>query len=125
MPLPANVHLQAAQSFVRDVRASGDFMRQQDAASADARYAQLQSQLAQARELLRWNPEAGRPARLLQAQSFQGLAIAERARTLAETLGLPHLRELIVKPYVLLYTHGPGRVVLLALKHERQLAFRL
>ena len=125
MPLPARVRLEAAQSFVRDVRASGDFMRQQDAASADARYAQLLSQLAQARELLRWNPEAGRPAHLLQSQSFQGRAIAERAQALAETLDLPNLRELIVKPHVLLYAHGSDRVVMLALKHERQLAFRL
>ncbi|HEY8879266.1 MAG TPA: type II toxin-antitoxin system RelE/ParE family toxin, partial [Roseateles sp.] len=111
------------QSFVRDVRASGDFMRQQDAASADARHAQLLSQLAQARELLRWNPEAGRPARLLQSQAFQGRAIVERALTLADTLGLPNLRELIVKPYVLLYAHGSDCVVVLALKHKRQLAF--
>ena len=125
MPLPASVRLQAAQSFVRDVRASGDFMRQQDAASADARHAQLLSQLAQARELLRWNPEAGRPARLLQSQAFQGRAIVERALTLADTLGLPNLRELIVKPYVLLYAHGSDCVVVLALKHKRQLAFRL
>lgn len=100
-------------------------MRQQDAASADARYAQLLSQLVQARELLRWNPEAGRPARLLQSQSFQGRAIAERAQALAATLGLPNPRELVVMPYVLLYAHGSDRVVLLALKHERQLAFRL
>jgi len=125
VPLPANFRLQAAQSFVRDVRASGDFMRQQDADSADSRHGQLLSQLAQARELLRWNPGAGRPARLLQSQSVQGLAIAERARTLAEAVGLPNLRELIVKPYVLLYAHGSDRVVLLALKHERQLAFWL
>ena len=47
MPLPAHARLQAAQSFVRDVRASGDFMRQQDAATADARYARLLAQLAE------------------------------------------------------------------------------
>ncbi|MFN3303314.1 MAG: type II toxin-antitoxin system RelE/ParE family toxin [Roseateles sp.] len=125
MPLPANVQLQAAQSFVRDVRASGEFMRQQDAASADARYAVLLAQIAQTRELLRWNPEAGRPARWLESQSFQGRAMAERARALAETHGLPHLRELIIKPHVLLYAHGTDRVVLLALKHDRQFTFRL
>lgn len=125
MPLPANTRLQAARSFVRDLRASGDFMRQQDAASGDARYDRLLAQIAQARELLRWNPEAGRPARFLQAQSFQGRALAERVRSRAEALGLPDLRELIIKPYVLLYAHGPDRVVLLALKHERQLSFAL
>ena len=125
MPLPVNAQLQAAKSFVRDVRASGDFMHQQDAASADARYTRLLSQLAEARELLRWNPASGRPARFLQAQSFQGRALAERAIAQAAAQGLPHLRELIVKPYVLLYAHGQDRVLLLALKHERQLSFGL
>ncbi len=125
MPLPANVRLQAALSFVRDVRASGDFMRQQDKASADARYARLLAQIAEARELLRWNPEAGRPARLLQSQSVQGRAVAERAFALAQAQGLHSLRELIIKPHVLLYAHGQDLVVLLALKHERQLAFQL
>lgn len=100
-------------------------MRQQDAVGADARYARLLAQIAEARELLRWNPEAGRPARLLQSQSFQGRAVAERARDLAEAQGLPDLRELIIKPYVLLYAHGRDLIVLLALKHERQLVFRL
>ncbi|HEY9106191.1 MAG TPA: type II toxin-antitoxin system RelE/ParE family toxin [Roseateles sp.] len=125
MPLAAHARLQAAQSFIRDVRASGEFMQRQDGATADARYEKLLSQLDEARQLLRWNPGAGRPARFLQAQSFQGRALAERARSQAEALGLPDLRELIIKPYVLLYAHGPDRVVLLALKHERQLSFSL
>jgi hypothetical protein len=125
MPLPAHARLQAAQSFIRDVRASGEFMQRQDSTTADARYEKLLAQLGEARELLRWNPEAGRPARFLQAQSFQGRALAERARSHAEAQGLPDLRELIVKPYVLLYAHGPDRVVLLALKHEHQLSFAL
>ena len=125
MPLPVNARLQAAQSFIRDVRASGEFMRQQDAASADARYAKLLSQLAEARELLSWNPQAGRPARFLQSQSFQGRAIVERAHALANAHDLPDLRELVIKPYVLLYAHSNDRVVLLALKHERQLGFKL
>lgn len=100
-------------------------MRQQDSTSAEARYARLLEQLAQARELLRWNPQAGRPARWLQAQSFQGRALTQRTQALAESLGLPHLRELIIKPYVLLYAHGDDDVVLLALKHQRQLSFSL
>jgi len=100
-------------------------MRQQDLASADARYARLLAQLAEVRELLRWNPASGRPARFLHAQSFQGRALAERAVAQAAAQGLPHLRELVVKPYVLLYAHGQDRVLLLALKHERQLSFGL
>ena len=44
---------------------------------------------------------------------------------LAAAHGVPHLRELVVKPYVLLYAHGQDRVVLLALKHQRELQFHL
>ena len=51
--------------------------------------------------------------------------MATRAAALAAAHGVPHLRELVVKPYVLLYAHGDDRVVLLALKHERELVFRL
>lgn len=124
VPLNANARIQAAQSFVRDVRACGEFMREQEAATADARYARLLAQLGQARELLRWNPEAGRPARFLGAESIQGRALVATVRGLADRTGLPHLRELIIQPHVLLYAHDAERVLLLALKHERQLSFR-
>lgn len=125
MSLPAQARLQAAQSFVRDVRACGEFMREQDALSAEGRYARLLAELGQARELLRWNPHAGRPARFLQARSFQGRALADRAQSQARAVGLAGLRELVIKPYVLLYAHSDDRVVLLAFKHQRQLSFRL
>jgi hypothetical protein len=123
--LPVNARIQAAQSFVRNVRSAHEFLIQQDSASADTRYTALLVRLKEAREHLRWNPAAGRPARFLQAQSAQGRAIAARAIALAASSGASQLRELVVKPYVLLYAHGPDRVVLLALKHERELAFHL
>jgi len=123
MSLPADATIQAAQSFVRNVRSVHGFLMQQDAASAEARYAALHAHLNEARELLRWNPASGRPARFLSAQSAQGRAMASRAKALAAEHGVPELRELVVKPYVLLYAHSADRVVLLALKHERQLIF--
>jgi hypothetical protein len=51
--------------------------------------------------------------------------MSARARALAGAHGVPELRELVVKPYVLLYAHASDRVVLLALKHERQLVFQI
>jgi hypothetical protein len=123
--LPANARIQAAQTFVRDVRSAHEFLFQQDPASAEERYGQLLRHLKEARGHLRWNPEAGRPARFLQAQSAQGRALAARAAAVAAAHGVPQLRELVVKPYILLYAHGAGRVLLLALKHERQLLFKL
>lgn len=123
MSLPVKATVQAARSYVLNVRAAYEFLLQQDAASADARYATLLAELKRARDLLRWNPASGRPARFLQANSGQGRASASRARALAAAHGVPELREWVVKPCVLLYAHSAERVVLLALKHERQLVF--
>ncbi|AKJ28564.1 type II toxin-antitoxin system RelE/ParE family toxin [Caldimonas brevitalea] len=125
MTLPANARIQAAQSFVRSVRTVLEFLHRQDGVSAVRRYAVLLAQLNEARELLRGNPAAGRPARFLQAHSVQGRVLAERAAAFAAAHGVPHLRELVLKPYVLLYAHGDDLVLLLALKHERQLVFDL
>jgi len=123
--LPANARLQAAQSFVSNVRSAHEFLRQQDSTKAETRYDALLVRLKEAREHLRWNPAAGRPARFLEAHSAQGQSMAARAVALAAAHGVPQLRELVVKPLVLLYAHGNDRVVLLALKHERQLVFQL
>lgn len=125
MALPVNARVQAAQSFARDLRCAHEFLHQQDGNSADERYGLLLRQLNEAREHLRWNPAAGRPARFLQSHSAQGRVLAARALALAASQHTPQLRELVVKPYVLLYAHSEDRVVLLALKHQRQLEFRL
>ena len=123
--MPVNARIQAAQSFIRNVRSAHDFLLQQDSTHAGSQYDALLARLKEAREHLRWNPAAGRPARFLHAHSAQGQAMAARATVLAAEHGVPELRELIIKPYVLLYAHCADRVVLLGLKHERQLAFQL
>ena len=125
MSLPINARIQAAQSFVRNVRSAREFMHQQDSGSAETRYGALLVRLKEAREYLSWNPAAGRPARFLNAHSAQGQAMAARALALAIKQGVPELREFVVNPYVLLYAHGQDRVVLLALKHQRQLVFQI
>jgi len=88
-------------------------------------FAALTANLKEARGLLRLNPASGRPARFLSVQSGQGRAMVSRPKSLAAAHGMPALRELVVKPYVLLYPHSADRVVLLALKHERQLVSQL
>lgn len=125
MPLPVNARIEAAQSFVQNVQSAREFLLQQDSAGAEARYQRLLAQLKEARALLHWNPAAGRPARFLDVHSAQGQAMAARAIALAKAHGVPRLRELITNPYVLLYAHSADRVVLLSLKHERQLMFRV
>ena len=123
MSLPVNASVEAARSFVRDLRAAQDFMRQQDELHADERFTQLRTRLDEARKRLSWNPQVGRPARLMDARTVQALYLVARAKGLGTARNLPWLRELVIKPYILLYAHGEKQVFLLALKHERQQAF--
>lgn len=125
MTLPAQARIEATPTFVRDVRTAQAFLVEQDASAAPARDQALLLQLKEARGHLAWNPSAGRPARFLESRSAQGRTLAAHAKALAAQHGVPQLRELVVKPYVLLYAHSAERVVLLALKHERQLSFSL
>ena len=125
MSLPVNARIQAAHSFVRNVRFAQEFLHQQDTIGAEAKYGALLARLKEAPEHLRWNPAAGRAARFLQTHSSQGQAMAARALALAAKHGVPQLRELVVKPYDLLYAHSDNRGLLLALKHERLLVFEL
>jgi hypothetical protein len=123
--LPAYAQVQAAITYIRNARAAEDFLVLQDASSAPARYAALLKELKKGREHLVWNPTSGRPARFLQLRSAQGQAVGARALALAQAHGVPSLRELVVKPYVVLYAHSDVRVVLLAMKHERELTYSL
>ncbi len=100
-------------------------MVEQDAASAAARFEKLQAELARARNLLVFAPASGRPARFLQATTGWGQFQAHQARQFAQSLGLPGLRELVLARHVLLYAHSEQDVVLLALRHERQLGYSL
>jgi hypothetical protein len=63
--------------------------------------------------------------RFLAANSAQGRGLASRAKGLAAAHGVPELRELVLRPYRLLYAHNADRIVPLALKHERQLVFQM
>jgi hypothetical protein len=100
-------------------------MAEQDAASADARFSRLQAALLKGRALLSFAPTSGRPARFLEATTDWGRFQAQQAMQLARSLGLPELRELVLERHVLLYAHSAKEVVLLALRHERQLGYAL
>jgi hypothetical protein len=100
-------------------------MAEQDAGSAPARFNRLQSELVKARGLLSFAPTSGRPARFLDAKTGWGRFQAQQAVQLARALGMPELRELVLARHVVLYAHSERDVLLLALRHERQLAYRL
>ena len=125
MSIPVNAKVRAVPNFLVCLRTARGFMVEQDAASAPARFKKLQSELVKARGLLSFSPPSGRPARFLDAKTGWGRFHAQQAVQLARALGMPELRELVLARHVMLYAHSEHEVLLLALRHERQLGYRL
>lgn len=123
MALPTNARVEAAPNFLANLKAARQFFMLQDADSADARFAKLKADLREMIAVLAWSPAGGRPARFLSARSAQAKMKSEALRQLAEQAGLPHLREYVVGQHIVLYAHSEADVVLLAVKHQRQLVY--
>jgi len=100
-------------------------MTEQDSVSAPRRFEKLQAELVKARALLAFAPTSGRPARFIDAKTGWGQFQAQQALQLARAIGMPELRELVLARHVLLYAHSAQDVLLLSLRHERQLGYRL
>lgn len=125
MQRPVNAQVSAAPNFVTSLDAVQAFMVAQDAASAQARFVQLKRDLREMKTLLAWSPASGRPARFLQAKSAQARLRLAAVQQLAQSAGLPHLREYVLGSHVVLYAHSDTEVVLLSLKHHRQLTYNV
>ena len=123
MSIPVNAKVRAVPNFLACLRAARGFMVEQDAASA--RFEELQAELVRARSLLSFAPASGRPARFLGAKTGWGQYQAQQAVQLAQALGMPELRELVLARHVMLYAHSERDVLLLSLRHQRQLGYRL
>ena len=125
MTIPVNASIRAVPNFLACLRPVRSFMVEQDADSASERFEKLQATIVKARALLAFAPTSGRPARLLEARTGWGRFQAQQAVQLAQALGMPELREVVVARHVLLYAHSERHVVLLSLRHKRQLSYRL
>ena len=123
MGLPETASVEAAPNFLENLVAAHQFFVRQDADSAASRLTKLKSELRDMVSILSWSPASGRPARFLAAKSAQVRLKADAVQRLAEQAGLPDLREFIVGQHVVLYAHSETEVVLLAIKHQRQLAY--
>jgi hypothetical protein len=123
MPLPSNARVDAAPNFLTALHAARQFFQIQDADTADARLAKLKADLREMIAILAWSPASGRPARFLSAKSAQAKLKTNAIQQLAEQAGLPGLREYVVGQHIVLYAHSDTEVVLLALKHQRQLVY--
>ena len=119
MALPLNAKVEAAPNFLATLEAAHQFFRLQDADSADTRLAKLREMVA----VLQWSPAGGRPARFMAATSIQARLRLEAVTNLAKQAGLPDLREYVVGQHIVLYAHSETDVVLLAIKHQRQLVY--
>lgn len=123
MALPPNARVEAAPNFLANLDALREFLRLQDADTAVTRMTRLKAELREMIAVLAWSPASGRPARFLSPKSAQARLKATAVLLLAEQAGLPALREYVVGQHIVLYAHSATDVVLLALKHQRQLVF--
>ena len=124
MALPLNAKVEAAPNFLANLDAAHQFFQLQDADTADSRLAELKVELREMIAILAWSPASGRSARFLSAKSAQATLKANAVQQLAEQAGLPSLREYVVgQQFIVLYAHSDADVVLLALKHQRQLMY--
>lgn len=123
MALPINARVEAAPNFLANLEAAYQFFRVQDADTADRRFAKLKAELREMVAILGWSPASGRPARFLSTKSAQLNLRISAVQQLAEQAGLPILREYVVGQQIVLYAHSETAVVLLALKHQRQLIY--
>ena len=123
MAPPVNAQVGATPNFTFNLEEAHAFFAAQDAESANARFSKLKGELREMKTILSWSPACGRPARFLNGHSAQARLRTTSVLQLAQQAGLPFLREYVVAQYIVLYAHSESEVVLLALKHQRQLAY--
>ena len=123
MTLPIRAQVEAAPNFLSNLEATRLFFIDQDADSASERFRKLKAELREMVAVLSWSPASGHPARFLIARSAQARLRAQTVQQLATQAGLPTLREYITNRHIVLYAHSEVEVVLLALKHQRQLTY--
>lgn len=123
MALPLNAKVEAAPNFMTNLDEAYQFFLTQDPETADLRLVKLKEALREMVAILAWSPFSGRPARFLPGKSAQAKLKANAVQQLAHQAGLPHLREYLVGKHIVLYAHSETEVILLALKHQRQLVF--
>ena len=119
--ISVKARVRAVPNFLACLHATRHLMDAQDANPAPARFKKLQAEVLKARALLSFAPASGRSARFLDAKSGWGQFQSEPAKELARQLGRPDLRELVLARHGVLYAHLERDVVLLSIRHERQL----
>lgn len=123
MVLPVTAKVEATPNFLTNLDEAYAFFTLQDCDSADSRLKKLKAELREMISVISWSPGSGRHARFLTGRSAQARIRTDSILRLADSVGLPFLRECIVGQHIVLYAHSETEVVLLALKHQRQLTY--
>jgi plasmid stabilization system protein ParE len=112
-----------AQTFAQRLQTIEAFMLAQDAESAPARVEDLRDEVFRFADLVRQHPKIGRPATMLAVSSVEGKARLARVLQLAARAGLPELREYVLSGHLVLYAHSDTRVLMLSIRHQRELGY--
>lgn len=125
MSLPVRSKVRPTQNFLDNLSEVQAFFTQQDADTATRRMDNLRTELREMVNILRWAPGSGRPARFMRGKSAQARLRLEHVLRLALQADLPEVREFIVGQFVVLYAHSESQVVLLSMRHQRQLSYNV
>ena len=125
MATAKRVGIRASANFLANLDDLGEFFLRVDPAAAPQLQRRLRDEIGEMLNLLETHPGIGRPARFLRARSIQGRERAARAVKLTQSLGLSELREYVLKDHLVLNASSDTAVVLLAVRHQRQLEYQI
>ena len=117
------MHVDFAETLEERLETIQEFLLVQDLSSAAGRMEDLMSEIYRFGDLVAIHPKIGRPAGVLAANSVEGQSRLERVLRLASEANLPELREYIMRSYLILYAHSDTRVLLLSIRHQRELGY--
>ena len=112
-----------AETLEQRLETIQEFLLVQDVSSAAGRMEDLMSEIYRFGELVAIHPKIGRPAGVLAVNSVEGQSRLERVLRLASEANLPELREYIMRSHLILYAHSDMRVLLLSIRHQRELGY--
>lgn len=110
-----------ADTFQERMETIEEFMLLQDVSSAPERMDALWEQMF--RDLVMTHPQLGRPAEILAAGSDRESARLNDLLRLAVEAGVPDFREYVLHSHVILYAHSDARVLVLSIRHQRELGY--
>ena len=115
--------VEIADQFKEALDEVEEFMLMQDAASAPHRADKLESEIVGLIDLFERHPKIGRPADFLSLTSPAAELWTRQVRQQAASVGLTEFREYVLSPYVALYGCSHSHVVMLSIRHEREVGY--